>query len=321
MLSLASTLLLATALVGADLESGKYAWMFKTDGQTQRMACEIEVAGDNFTIRSEGKDPLKGRIDKGNITFGISNDANFIKAAGTLDDQGLVTGDMSWGQGGVVLAKGTFLLAPVGTAEQRAAFEKRFKSERRKWELPEKKKSPAVVKQDPQELVDMLGKLQLAAPILGGTMKLEQYDASPVTRVFRFEFESGEVAVLVSTKMRDDRPKDDTAVVRQEQSLKLMQQQFGADVMQVAILGQTPDRMSEIVLLNAADTPQYPLALSLERSKTLNTVSVAQAFVKSDRYLECAIIVKNFNSEPEDEFVARAKEVVTQWREAIKVVK
>jgi hypothetical protein len=312
-------LLLAGIAASADLQSGKYEWVFKLEDRTQRVACNIEVTGDSFVLRAGNKDPLQGKVNKQDVTFEIDNDANFMRGSGKLDKDGWVRGEMAWGQGGRTLAKGTFVFAPINTREQVAALEAYFKAERPKLEIPAKKSQLLSKTYEAKELRDTLGRFMVSVPPLGGEMKFTEEDASPVTRLFRFDFESGDVAVLVSTKMRDDRPKDESALLRLEPRAKASQEQFGADVMQYQLLGEAPNRVLQMTLLNSAESPFFPLSIAHMSSKTLDNVSVQQMFIKSDRMFEFAILANNSNAEDEEKLLARITNLCTKWRATIVV--
>jgi len=151
-------------------------------------------------------------------------------------------------------------------------------------------------------------------------MKFSQPEISPVTKLFRFEFESGDIAVLVSTKIRDDWPKDDSTLLRIEPRFKQTQEQFGADLCDVRLVGKAPQRMLGVSLVNPADSPFFPMSLGSSRSDTLNAVAVSHLFVKSGRVVECAIMGKNFGGEERDALVSRVSALVTQWRQSLKVI-
>lgn len=310
-------MLLPAPLQHDALSDGKYVWILILNGQTQQLPCQIECNQNTFQLKSGRRDPIPGTISDQDVTFELKNDANSIKGSGVIGEDGWVRGKVSIGQGEVTIAEGSFLIAPRETKEQRATIDAYLKASLPKLKLPRKTKPPAFVEHPNQILHDHLGELVVSVPRLPGSIKLADTEISPATKLFRFEFENGDQAVLISTKMRNDRPKDDSAVVRVEPRYQRLQQFIGSDKVEVQLTGKSPNRMLSYTVINPASDDSFPLSIRAESIDTLQSIAVSQIVVKSGRFMEFAVLSKNYDAEERAVMVAKLTEICNSWRASL----
>ena len=148
---------------------------------------------------------------------------------------------------------------------------------------------------EPIKLTDEVGPLTVGAPSVGDKPKTTQSVFAPgITKEFRFVGDDGSAAVLVSTKIRPDLPKDDRIIERIKPRYEGTRDGFDEGQAELKIVGEAPNRVMEFVLLNSDYNDFYPQVLGQRAGKEeLETIGVTQIFVTNGRMVECALHLPN----------------------------
>lgn len=171
---------------------------------------------------------------------------------------------------------------------------------------------------------DTLGQVEVGMPPIGDGLEQTERELAPkLTKELRFVSKAGPAAVLVSTRIRPDLPKDDRVLERIEPRYnKNFKQQHGDEVV-LEFRGKSPDRMLEFALAGGEYQEAFPFVVGGEIGKhdPPKSVTISQFFVTNDRMFEAAIYLPNDDKASRADLFARARKACDEWRSHILVKK
>jgi hypothetical protein len=171
---------------------------------------------------------------------------------------------------------------------------------------------------------DSLGQVEVGMPPIGDDLEQSQRELAPkLTKELRFVSKSGSAAVLVSTRIRPDLPKDDRVLERIEPRYKNFKVQHGDEDVVLEFRGKSPHRTLEFALAGGDYQEAFPFVVGGEIGKhdPPKSVTISQFFVTHDRMFEAAIYLPNDGKASRAELLAKARKACDEWRSHILVKK
>jgi len=169
---------------------------------------------------------------------------------------------------------------------------------------------------------DPLGQVEVGMPPIGDDLEQSQRELAPkLTKELRFVSKAGPAAVLISTRIRPDLPKDDRVLERIEPRYKNFKVQHGEDDVVLEFRGKSPDRTLEFALVGGEYQEAFPFVVGGEIGKhdPPKSVTISQFFVTNDRMFEAALYLPNDDKVSRADLLAKARKACDDWRSHIAV--
>lgn len=171
---------------------------------------------------------------------------------------------------------------------------------------------------------DPLGQVEVGLPPIAGELDQTSRELAPkLTKELRFVSKSGPAAVLVSTRIRADLPKDDRVLERVAPRYANFKQEHSADDVVLEFRGESPHRTLEFALAGGEYSEAFPFVIGGEigRDDPPKSVTISQFFVASDRMFELALYLPNDDKSAKGDLLTRARKTADTWRATIAVKK
>lgn len=168
---------------------------------------------------------------------------------------------------------------------------------------------------------DSLGAIEVGMPSFGAELtQSERVLAPKVVTELRFVSKEGPAAVLVSTKIRAELPKDDRVLDRLEPKYQSFKAEHQGHVL-LEFRGQSPARTLEFAVSGGEYQEAFPYVVGghIGLDDPPKSVTISQFFVTSDRLFEVAIYLPNPDKSSQAELFTRARKVCDDWRATIAV--
>jgi hypothetical protein len=172
------------------------------------------------------------------------------------------------------------------------------------------------------EFTDPLGTVELAAPPIGEELEQTEREMAPkLCKEIRFLAKDGPAAVLVSTRIRAELPKDDRVLERVEPKYKAFQQEHGNQDVHVEFRGQRPHRTLEFAVAGGEYQEMFPYVVGghIGTDNPPKSITISQFFVESGRMFEMAVFLPNDDKIARPALFARARKVCDEWRTSVAV--
>lgn len=169
---------------------------------------------------------------------------------------------------------------------------------------------------------DPLGQVEVALPPFGADLEQSERELAPkLIKEIRFVSKAGPAAVLVSTRIREDLPKDDRVLERLEPKYRNFKHEHGADDVVLEFRGKSPARTLEFALAGGEYQEAFPYVVGGEIgvADPPKSVTISQFFVTHDRMFEVAIFLPNSEKSSRADLLAHARKVCDDWRSQIVV--
>jgi len=169
---------------------------------------------------------------------------------------------------------------------------------------------------------DPLGQVEVGMPPIGEELDQTERELAPkLTKEIRFVSKEGPVAVLVSTRIRPDLPKDDRVLERVEPKYRNFQAEHKRGEVIVEYRGKSPHRTLEFAVAGGEYQEAFPYVVGghIGIDDPPKSVTISQFFVTRDRMFEVALYLPNDEKSPRDDLFKRARKLCDQWREKIVV--
>lgn len=169
---------------------------------------------------------------------------------------------------------------------------------------------------------DMVGQVEVAMPPLEGQWSHAEREVAPkLIKELRFTSKEGPAAVLVSTRIRPDLPKDDRVLERIEPKYQSFKQEHDAGEVVVEFRGEKPGRILEFAVAGGEYQESFPYVVGghIGLHDPPKSITISQFFVTSDRLFEVALYLPNEDKSARDELFKRARKACDEWRASIAV--
>jgi hypothetical protein len=167
---------------------------------------------------------------------------------------------------------------------------------------------------------DPLGQVEVGVPPMAVEFEHSERELAPkLTREIRFISKAGPAAVLVSTRIRDDLPKDDRVLERLEPNYRKNFKQPHDDDVVLEFRGKSPDRTLEFALAGGDYQEAFPYVVGGEIgvADPPKSVTISQFFVIKDRMFEAAIFLPNSERASKAALLSQARKLCDDWRATI----
>ncbi len=176
----------------------------------------------------------------------------------------------------------------------------------------------------PYEFEDPLGKVQVGAPPMEGTFESSQREVvSKIIRELRLVSKEGSAAVLVSTRIRAELPKDDRVLERIEPKYKSFQAEHQPGDVLLEFRGDKPNRTLEFAVSGGEYQELFPYVVGghIGLDDPPKSVTISQFYVTNDRLFEVAIFLPNDAKASKADLFTHARKVCDEWRATVVVQK
>lgn len=169
---------------------------------------------------------------------------------------------------------------------------------------------------------DPVGQVEVGVPPFGVELEQTERELAPkLIKELRFVSKAGPAGVLVSTKIRDELPKDDRVLERLEPKYRSFQQQHGEGDVTLEFRGKSPNRTLEFAVSGGEYQEAFPYVVGGEIgvADPPKSVTISQFFVTHNRMFEVAIFLPNDDKASRADLFAHARKVCDDWRSQIVV--
>lgn len=191
--------------------------------------------------------------------------------------------------------------------------------------VPADEKPPAAKEPtQPIAFEDPLGKVEVGQPPMDAVFEQSQREVAPkIIKELRFFCKDGPAAVLVSTRIRDELPKDDRVLERLEPKYKNFKAQHGEGDVLLEFRGTSPHRTLEFAVSGGEYQELFPYVVGghIGLDDPPKSITISQFYVTDNRLFEVAIFLPNSDKASRADLFTRARKVCDQWRATVAVKK
>jgi hypothetical protein len=189
-------------------------------------------------------------------------------------------------------------------------------------ESPAEPPGETTVRSETLEFRDPLGVVRLGWPAIGERQERKERELAPgLSHEIRFTTQKeGPAAVLVSTRIREELPKDDRVLERIEPKYRAFKTEHGDDVI-VAFDGKSPNRMLEFGVAGGEYQDMFPYVVGgqIGGDGPPASVTMSHFFVDSGRMFEMAVFLPNDDRSTRKDLFNRARKVCQDWRTTVAI--
>ena len=183
--------------------------------------------------------------------------------------------------------------------------------------------APGAAKSSTILFEDPLGKVEVGLPPMEVQFESSQREVVPkLIRELRLVCKDGPAAVLVSTRIRDELPKDDRVLERLEPKYKNFQAEHGKEDVLLELRGASPHRTLEFVVSGGEYQDAFPYVVGghIGLDDPPKSITISQFYVTKSRLFEVAIYLPNADKATKADLFTKARKLCDQWRERIAVL-